>query len=261
MGGRFMQKSLFAKYFSVCATLVIVSITILGAVFLTFASQYFKNDKYKLLQSNTERTVGMVQQYYEGTVGFDANMLKSYMEALSQTIDSTLFLTDANGKTIYCTEAPPARQGILSSLQKNGEYSEMGKLGGIYEERYYTFAMPVTVNGEIAGYLFTSSHASSQQQDFLHEMLRMFLFSSLAVLLITFIAVYFITLQMVKPLRQMASAAQKFGRGEFDTRLPVSGTDEMGQLAMAMNNMAQSLSTLYAAKANIRILRETTALS
>ena len=41
----------------------------------------------------------------------------------------------------------------------------------------------------------------------------------------------------------MSDAAKKFGRGEFDTRLEVTSYDEMGQLAMSLNQMAQSLST------------------
>jgi len=36
----------------------------------------------------------------------------------------------------------------------------------------------------------------------------------------------------------------KKAKAELDTRLEVTGYDEIGQLAMALNNMAQSLSTL-----------------
>ena len=245
-----MQKSLFAKYFSLCAAMVIISITVLGAVFLIFASQYFKNDKYRLLETNTARAADVLQIYYEEARLLDDQLMINYMNVLSQTIDSTLFLTGTDGQTIFCTETPPCRHTgyavsgeIRDSMERDGIYSEMGKLGGLYEERYYTVGVPVKANGETVGYLFTSMPAS-HQQDFLSEMLKLFLISSLAVLVITFIAVYFITLQMVRPLRQMSEAAKKFGRGEFDIRLPVNSVDEMGQLAMALNNMAQSLSTL-----------------
>ena len=246
-----MQKSIFTKYFSVCATLVIVSITILGAVFLIFASQYFKNDKYKLLRSNAERASTMLQQYYQNDLSLNQELMRSYLSALSETIDSTFFVTDTNGTTLYCTERRPCPhtdsavpEDVMKILRKQGDYSEMGKLGGIYEDRYYTIAVPVTVNGEISAYVFVSTHATSQQTGFLNEMLKMFLISAVAVLSIAFIAVYFISIQMIKPLRQMSAAAQKFGRGEFDIRLEVESNDEMGQLAMALNNMAQSLSTL-----------------
>ena len=46
---------------------------------------------------------------------------------------------------------------------------------------------------------------------------------------------------MVKPLRHMAAAARSFGVGDFSKRVPVTSADEVGQLAVAFNNMADSL--------------------
>ena len=243
-----MQKNLFAKYFTLCASLVIATIAILGAVFLIFASQYFKNDKYQLLRNNLEHAAAVM----ENDVGFNEAMTQNYIRAAAQNIDATVFVTDAQGIVVFCTETPPCRhlghsvgKDAIDKLRQNGEYSEMGKLGDIYDDRFYTVALPIRGdNGEFSNFLFASANATVQQKDFLVEMLKMFLVSSLGVLALTFIAVYFITAQMVRPLRQMSAAAQKFGRGEFDVRLPVNGYDEMGQLAMALNNMAQSLSTL-----------------
>lgn len=252
-----MQKSIFTKYFSVCAALVIISVTILGAVFLIFASQYFKEDKYHLLESNAQRAADFVSEYYQS--GSDAavgkKVLKNSLAALSEAISANFFLVDPSGSTIYCTEmspcihtAYPVPNEIMERVARDGTYSEMGKLGGLYSDRYYTVAVPVKSGAMVTAYVFASTHASSQQQAFLNEMLKMFLISAVAVLAITFIAVYFISIQMVKPLRQMSAAAQKFGRGEFDTRLEVTSYDEMGQLAMALNNMAQSLSTMEVAR-------------
>jgi len=248
-----LQRSLFTKYFSLCATLVIVSITVLGTVFLIFASQYFKNDKYQRLGMNVTRAASIITEYQEASPLWTAEQEQTYFKnsfhALSEATDATIFITDLRGDTLYCTEHPCAHAGqrlsdsILSSLRENGRYAEMGNLGGVYDDRYYTVGTPVELRSG-AVYIFASANATAQQQGFLNEILKMFLISAVAVLAITFIAVYFISLQMVKPLRQMAVAAQKFGNGEFETRLPVESYDEMGQLAAALNNMAQSLSTL-----------------
>lgn len=246
-----MQKSIFGKYFSLCAALVIVSVTVLGAVFMVFASQYFKNDKYLLLRNNLDRAVQMTEQYYSNDTAVNQPYYVDGMKVLATTIDANIFIVDLEGRTLHCTETPPCRHldsripaTVIETLLQDGEYTEMGRLGNIYEERFYTVGVPVRINGELRGCLFASANASMQQQDFLNEMLKMFLISAAVVLVLTVVATYFISMQMVKPLRQMAAAAQRFGRGEFEGRLEVSGYDEIGQLQMALNNMAQSLSTL-----------------
>ncbi|WMJ23809.1 HAMP domain-containing sensor histidine kinase [Paludicola sp. MB14-C6] len=246
-----MQKSIFVRYFTVCASLVFISITILGALFLVFASRYFKEDKFKFLQSHVEQAAIIARFDLEEDGDLDVAKLQNTFRALSLTVDATIFMTDAQGHVMFCTEQgncphkdKQIPQSVLSTLSSDGKYSEMGKMGDFYSRHYYTVATQVSTrtNTRVA-YVFTSMHASKQLQTFLNEMLKMFLFSSVAVLFLTFIIVYFVTLQMVKPLRQMSLAAQKFGKGELNTRLEVSSYDEMGQLAMALNNMAQSLST------------------
>lgn len=246
-----MQKSIFTRYFTVCASLVFISITILGALFLVFASQYFKEDKFNFLKSNVEQAAMLARMDYEEDGDFDVSELESYYQALSSTGGATFILADHQGRVLFSTYNngnirfnQQIDQSILNKLHSNGKYSEMGKLGDFYKEQYYTVATQVETkrNTHIA-YVFASMHASQQLQIFLNEMLKIFLFSSISVLFLTFIIVYFVTLQMVKPLRQMAIAAQKFGKGELHTRLEVTSSDEMGQLAMALNNMAQSLSS------------------
>lgn len=250
-----MQKSIFTKYFSLCATLVFVSITILGTVFLIFAFQYFKTDKYRLLESNVERASEIIEDYQRRgfTLGTDLEQayFKNSLRALSEAIDASVFVTDRTGASLFCTETPPCPHmeaaiptDIMEALSLDGSYSELGTLGGFYGDRYYTVAAPVRLGDADTGYVFASAHANSQQQGFLSEMLKLFLISAVVVLAVTFVAVYFISLQLTRPLRQMAEAAQKFGSGELDTRLEVTSYDEIGQLAAALNNMAQSLSTL-----------------
>ena len=44
-----MQKTLFSKHFITVAAIILLSITILGAVLLALATQYFKQDRFRLL--------------------------------------------------------------------------------------------------------------------------------------------------------------------------------------------------------------------
>ena len=83
---------------------------------------------------------------------------------------------------------------------------------------------------------------------FLKEILKMFIISSLAVLILAFAAVYFITADLVRPLRKMVAATQSFSKGDFTVRVPVESYDEIGQLAISFNNMATSLATTEVAR-------------
>ena len=249
-----MQKSIFSKYFSICAALVLASVLILGVVFLVSAMQFFKEDQLERMETAAEHTGEMVAEYWHSSDPADAVVLKEYFDTVADSMGSDIFVTDRNGNTLYCTEHAPCThtdseipRDILLKIRDNGSYAEMGKLGALYSERYYTVGIPVQTNSGTL-YIFVSAHASGRQQNFMGEMTEIFLISAVLVLILTCIAVYFITMQMVNPLRKMAEAATKFGRGEFDTRLEVTDYDEVGQLAMALNNMAQSLSTTESAR-------------
>ena len=102
-----MKKSVFAKYFLICATFVLVSITFLGAVLLIFASQYFKDEKYELLEKNAQKALAVTYEDYKENLGVSPSLLLPVYRLLAQTSDSEFFLTDANGVTLFCSEVSP----------------------------------------------------------------------------------------------------------------------------------------------------------
>ena len=99
-----------------------------------------------------------------------------------------------------------------------------------------------TEEGVPAAVIFASAPADTLMV-FLSEILKMFVVSSLAVLILAFAAVYFITADLVRPLRKMVAATQAFSKGDFTVRVPVESYDEIGKLAISFNNMATSLAT------------------
>ena len=117
----------------------------------------------------------------------------------------------------------------------------MGNLSGVYKQMYYTLAKPVVLeSGGLMGYVFISTSAQ-ELADFVIDILKIFLWSAAAILLIAFIASYFVTAKMIRPLREMSRAARAFGNGDLSARVNVTSDDEIGQLAASFNNMAQSL--------------------
>ena len=247
-----MQKSLFTKYFTLCSTIILGSMAILGAVLLVFASQYFRLERERLLLRNAIGASNIFANEYVNRVdqgGARREVVLSYFQLLGGGVDANIFLTNVEGKTLVTTDKTDIVEGVvipqnvLQFISERGSFSELGTLRGLYSSEYYTVGVPVTIEGMgIIGYVFASSSAAALSV-FLTEMLKMFSISALIVLAISFVVVYIITRQMTRPLREMAAAARKFGKGDLSMRVPVRDSDEMGQLAVAFNNMASSLAT------------------
>ena len=74
--------------------------------------------------------------------------------------------------------------------------------------------------------------------------------AAVAAFMVSFCIVWLYSYSLVRPLRDMASAARSFGDGNFSRRVPITGDDEIGQLAIAFNNMASSLATSESVRRN-----------
>ncbi len=245
------QRSLFRKYFSACMGMILLTLVVLGVLFLSFASRYFREDRFALLEKNVDYALKATENLcfnVDGTYKISPSLGGVY-QSIGNAIEADVYLVNIYGNTLLCTcedsdcvhhqRAVPT--DIISSIHKNGSYLDMSDQGGIYENSTYTVGLPLIVDDQqMAGIIFISSTAEGLK-DFQQEMLEMFLLSAIFVLLIAFAVIYLITSNMVRPLRSMVSATESFARGDFTVRVPVTEMDEIGKLSMAFNNMATSL--------------------
>lgn len=77
-------------------------------------------------------------------------------------------------------------------------------------------------------------------------------------LLILFISVvlvllYFLLRALFKPLKELSGAVRQIGDGNYNVKLPVKRNDELGELAMSLNEMSEKISTSLKAKEQLLI--------
>ncbi|MEM1485442.1 HAMP domain-containing sensor histidine kinase [Oscillospiraceae bacterium PP1C4] len=247
-----MKKTLFSKHFVTIASIILISITILGAVLLAFASQYFKEDRFKLLEHNAQQAANLTYSNFKSNnyEAVDTRMILPMYTILGDAIESDIYLCNTQGKVLIFAEGSNSdhkdamiAKSIIDEATLNGKYMELGKMSGVYSSGHYTVGIPIkTESGIPAAVIFASAPAKALTV-FLIEILKMFAVSSLAVLILAFAAVYFITADLVRPLRKMVAATQSFSKGDFTVRVPVESYDEIGQLAISFNNMASTLAS------------------
>jgi signal transduction histidine kinase len=103
---------------------------------------------------------------------------------------------------------------------------------------------PVVSDGQQIGTLMVVAATSvtpSPAAAFLSALNRSTWLSSLAAGGLALVLGIFLFRQTVGPVRSVTSAAQRIAAGELDQRVPVTSRDEIGQLAVAFNQMAESL--------------------
>ena len=238
-----MRKSLFHKFFGFSITILMIAMIVLGTVMLGFAGNFWLKDKRTLL-TNEARTVSNQVSDMLGTLGYDRYMDK-IVETLTQMSGSEVLIASADGTIIYSGSSRNNYTGQvvpneIMELALRQDYNEMGTLQGTLKQNSYLVGVPISHTLGTVGVVFAVT-PSAGLMSYLLDMLKLFLLASLIVIVLVFIAVYLMTANMVRPIREMAEAARCMARGDFSRRIRVDREDEVGELAVAFNNMTKSI--------------------
>ena len=256
-------KSTFSKYLIAFILIIFISFIMLSGIITSMIRTYVTEEKESELVSTTT----VIAQHIEKT---GIENIKNYVDSevasliiapiINRDKSLEIIITDKEGNILLSTLNSPVDETTgmrvpyisgnlgeinISSFQESesGCLFVRGTLNGLLSDSSAVYANDIYTNSEIRGYVL--SLYSSQYEDNIIALTRRAVINSSAwVMLAAVIAVYFITERIIHPLRNMTAAAKKFGKGDFSTRVTVYGTDEVSQLAIAFNNMADSLGNL-----------------
>lgn len=227
-----------------------MSITAITIILSFFVSSYITGEKLKTLDKTCDAVSGF-------TAFLDVSEVKHIKSAkifheLTKVTEVEIFISDLDGKVIFCGCDEWAVDGLCPHNEKNVSYkilekvknegySESGNLDGFFDKTLFTKAKVLrNINEDTVGIVFASLSPTDIQQ-FYKKILWMFFISAIIPLVIMFFAEYVISYRFTKPLRLMAEASRSMAKGDFSKRIPVMGNDEISELAIAFNQMTNSL--------------------
>lgn len=253
-----MKKTLFKKYLRITSLVILVSFILLSFVMLVAISSYWKTENQSLLRKNAESVARIaadsVITVNQNEYQVDGVRMQTFILAFADNINADIFVTKTNGQTLLAAygsggNVDSSKKVSPEIMQKalRGGYSAQGTMNGFYDQRYYIVGVPisVTVNGtpNQIGAVF-AAYSIKSFNAFRLDILKMIIFAAIAAFAVSFCVIWLFTYKLVQPLRNMAAAARCFGEGNFSVRVPVASQDEIGQLSVAFNNMADSLASV-----------------
>ena len=246
--------------------IVTLSFTLLSTAFMLLSYRYIISETRDRLERNAGYIASATSDYLQNLNsvslldGIKWTLYQSTMETVSAVSDASVIVANTQGEILYATDEEMyekrVSQPIVEQIMEQGNYAGLTNLDGLYGSNRYIAGLPIQVpmsNPNLVanlGVVLVSGDTSG-----LSEMWRStatFFFAAVVVLLIAVIASSITSAHQTRPLTEMAEAARKFGRGEFDVRVNnyKDRCDEIGELAEAFNSMANSLAKVESQRAD-----------
>src|SRR5699024_1139536 len=158
------------------------------------------------------------------------------------TFDPILVVPDQTGRGQVVSPAeaqvPPDLQALVERGRIASQYVTMDFRG----ESTTTLVIGTPTESSIPGlelYLVYPLTAEEQTRGVMRGIVAT---AGLAIIVLSAAIAWMVTRQVVLPVRQAASIAQRFADGHLNERMVIRGEDDVARLAVAFNEMAQSLS-------------------
>lgn len=247
-----MKRSIYTKllvgYVAYALAIFIVIITFSQALVV----QHMEKEQAKTLyQEATFIASDYANDYYKATISM--NDFQKHMEIVSNYLSADVWILDSYGNLLISSaDSSIGDNAINQHFHKivdfdiadfGNKYYSIGNFYENYEHDVLTVFSPINVNYENRGYVLIHkpvSDITSGSDGYLNITFYTILIAFIVALILLLAFLHFI----YRPLSKITRAAESYAKGDFSTNIDVHTNDEIGQLASALNYMAQELGTM-----------------
>ncbi len=243
------MKSTFSRTFFPAAIVLLAALLLVGASFQVLVRNLMTRQTVEALKTDCATITDLATAYYtEGSLSTPDFFVN--LSVATRVSDADAVICDSRGRLVLCSDSPMGcehqgmviRQEYLKKVFSQGTVTDMGMVHGLYPESRYVVGMAIPGAVAPVGLVIVSTPVSSALA-LMDKLADSYMLVSVLVVLIAVVAITLMARKQSSPLREMAKAASDFGHGHLDARVSVegSGPREVQELALAFNNMADSL--------------------
>lgn len=240
-----------AKLIIVYVLLILIAMQLIGVYFVSAMKNSLTSNFTSDLQERAEllsvlaaQNLGNTGETGSGEESLDN--LRSLVNNLFNINGAEIQVLDASGKVL--TTSKPSHANYVG--RKNTQTVVSRALQGIRDNEEYIIdddnirkkvvAKPVSSGGKIVGAIYIVA-SMSDLYDTMERINGIFLSGMLLALTLTAVLGVILAHTITSPIVELTRRATAVAEGEFNTKMPVLGNDEIGQLSKAINYMTGRL--------------------
>lgn len=250
------NKTVFRRFLFYSITIVLLCLLIITVILVYPVTDYIERTKKDTLIQSAVDVSSYVSEISKGNLHQSDEYVYPYLDALSESMGADILLSDKNGRIVFVSSADTIHKegsylpNVVINGLNNSTFFAYGNVGGFYDKAYYVAAAPVYDGyGSIVGYCVVA-----QQTVWSADAVPSIFFVFTLVVLLSALLIFSLTsvyaFNTTRPLKQMTAATKRFAAGNFESRVYVKNKDEIGDLAAAFNEMADSLASMEGIRRN-----------
>lgn len=241
-------QSLHTKLVIVYVLLIIIGMQIIGLYFTNSLEKELTNNFMKNIKQYATQLEVNIERIYKDNPSNAQKEVQSLLNeyANRQEIEEIRFI---DKDQIIMATAKLSSHSLINQKVNDNSVQKALSLGeanshnvlkdyGNGKERIWIYNLPVKNGNDVIGNIYIESNINDVYNQ-LNNINQIFIIGTAISLFITVILGFFIARTITRPITDMRNQTVEMSKGNYTQRVKIYGNDEIGELALAFNNLSK----------------------
>ncbi|EHR87820.1 MULTISPECIES: cell wall metabolism sensor histidine kinase WalK [Staphylococcus] len=241
-------QSLHTKLVIVYVLLIIIGMQIIGLYFTNSLEKELTNNFMKNIKQYATQLEVNIERIYKDNPSNAQKEVQSLLNeyANRQEIEEIRFI---DKDQIIMATAKLSSHSLINQKVNDNSVQKAISLGeanshnvlkdyGNGKERIWIYNLPVKNGNDVIGNIYIESNINDVYNQ-LNNINQIFIIGTAISLFITVILGFFIARKITRPITDMRNQTVEMSKGNYTQRVKIYGNDEIGELALAFNNLSK----------------------
>ncbi|AUJ52914.1 cell wall metabolism sensor histidine kinase WalK [Staphylococcus hominis] len=241
-------QSLHTKLVIVYVLLIIIGMQIIGLYFTNSLEKELTNNFMKNIKQYATQLEVNIERIYKDNPSNAQKEVQSLLNeyANRQEIEEIRFI---DKDQIIMATAKLSSHSLINQKVNDNSVQKAISLGeanshnvlkdyGNGKERIWIYNLPVKNSNDVIGNIYIESNINDVYNQ-LNNINQIFIIGTAISLFITVILGFFIARTITRPITDMRNQTVEMSKGNYTQRVKIYGNDEIGELALAFNNLSK----------------------